>query len=151
MQSPDASHPYSRFHILIAAPNKTGTKARRTVLEEKGYTVAVASKSKDAMEWMAQEQTSLLIVDFSFDHSRGLAFLDEVRAAFPEIPTVLLADPLQEIEADTGNCCVDILVPKQFDEIPQLIRAVEKLQRRRKPRKQPKSIRATAKTTKKTG
>jgi CheY-like chemotaxis protein len=151
MQSPDAKRPPNNFNILIAAPNKAGTKARKIVLEETGYTVAVASKSKDAVDSIADGFTSLLIVDFSFEHGTGVAFLDQVRAEYPQLPTVLLADPLQEIEADVNNCCADVLVPKQFDEIPQLLRAVEKLQRRRKPRKQPKTIRAVGTKTKKTG
>ena len=140
MRTPQPKRLSNSIQILIAAANQAGTKARKLVLEEKGYAVVIASKSKDALQQLEENCPSVLIVDYSLEHGKGLALLDLVCESAPDMPTILLADPLQEIEADLSNCRADVVVAKQFDEIPQLLRSVEKLLRRRLPRKRPGTV-----------
>ncbi len=151
MQSTRPKRPITPHKILLAAANQAGAKARKTVLEEKGHHVILASKAKDALSHVENDGLALVIVDFNLEHGKGLALLDIVCAHETALPTILLADPLQEIEADCASCRPDIVVAKQFDEVPQLLKAVDKLLRRRVPRKRPMSIQSPPTPAKKHG
>ncbi|MCW5966448.1 MAG: response regulator [Bryobacterales bacterium] len=126
--------------ILLAAANQAGTKARKMVLEEKGHHVIVASKAKDALHHMENDGLALVIVDFNLEQGKGLTLLEEVCAHETALPTILLAEPVQEMELDGSSCRPDIVVAKQFDEVAQLLKAVDKLLRRRVPRKRPGNV-----------
>lgn len=151
MSLPPAKRSTLSQRILLAGPNQAGTKARKTVLEEKGHQVIVASRLKDALHHAENDAPCMAIVDFSVEHGKGLLLLDSLLEASPNLPTILLADPLQTIEADGSNCRPDLVVAKQFDEVPQLLKAVEKLSRRRVPRKKPVGIRKAATVARKHG
>lgn len=113
--------------------------------------MTVASKIKDAVEHAAENSLGLVIIDFNLEHGKGLSLLDSLCETAPQLPTILLAEPLQEIEVAGAGCRADLVVPKQFDEIPQLLKAVDKLLRRRLPRKMPGTVRKTAPAAKKHG
>lgn len=127
--------------LLLAAPNQTATKARKIVLEEKGYQVVSVHKKKDALQRLEDQSVSLLIVDFGVDHSSGLELIEQAAEASPDLPSILLVDALQEVSADLTDCRAAMIVSKQAEELAHLIRAVEKLLRRRNPRKRPAAIR----------
>ncbi|MCU0227975.1 MAG: response regulator [Bryobacterales bacterium] len=133
-------HPAQTHRILLAAANQVGTKARKVLLEEKGHEVLITSKAKDAMHHLEAGGLALVIVDCNLEHGKGLELLQEVCAHASGLPTILLADPVQGLELDGAACQPDIVVAKQFDEVTQLQRAVEKLLRRRVPRKKPGSV-----------
>jgi len=140
MQLSQRKRPTTPPTILIAAANQAGAKARKMVLEEKGYHVVSAHKSKDALQQLEGEEVSLLIVDFNLEHGKGLELIDQVADLMPTLPTILLADAMQALSEDLTDCRANMVIPKQFDEVSQLLRAVEKLLRRRTPRKRPGSV-----------
>ncbi len=140
MQPPQPKRSAQPHRILLAAASQVGTKARKILLEEKGHEVIVVSKAKDAMLQLESDNLALVIVDFNIEHGKGLDLLTEVCAHPSDLPTILLADPVQGIEVDAATCRPNIIVAKQFDEVTQLLKAVEKLLRRRVPRKRPGSL-----------
>lgn len=151
MQVHQPKRPLTPQKILIAAANLAGTKARKMVLEEKGHHVIVASKAKDALQHVENDGLALVIVDFNLEHGKGLALLEEVCAHKSALPTILLAEPVQELELDCASCRPDIVVSKQFDEVAQLLKAVEKLLRRRVPRKRPGNVQKPPSSSRKLG
>lgn len=141
MQTSQRKQPPPPPLLLLAAPNQTATKARKIVLEEKGYQVVSVHKKKDALQRLEEQQIALLIVDFSVDHSSGLELINQAAEVAPDLPSILLVDMLQEVSADLTDCRAAMVVPKQAEELSNLIRSVEKLLRRRSPRKRPSAIR----------
>lgn len=139
MPLPQPKRPAQPHRILLAAANQAGTKARKVVLEEKGHEVVMASKAKDALQHLEAGGLAVAVIDFNLEHGKGLELLQEVCTHYGGLPTILLADPVQGIHLDGAACQPDIVVAKQFDEVTQLQRAVEKLLRRRVPRKKPTS------------
>jgi CheY-like chemotaxis protein len=122
--------------ILLVDDNVNGSTARKTVLEELGHKIHVTSSGADALEQFSQHKFDLVVTDYKMPRMDGLELIVRLRMERPEILIVLVSgfvDTLGLNEAITG---ADAVIQKSANEVTHLVRAVNRLLRR-KPSKKP--------------
>ncbi len=120
--------------ILLVDGNAAGLAARKTVLEEAGHKVWVATGGVDAFDQFSNAKFDLVVTDHKMPRMDGLGLIKKLHATSPETPIVLLSgfvDALGLNEQTTGAAAV---IQKSSTEVPNLVRAVARLLNR-KPRK----------------
>jgi CheY-like chemotaxis protein len=118
--------------------NLNGSTARKTVLEELGHKIHMASSGAEALEQFSQHKFDLVVTDYRMPRMDGLELIVRLRKDQPEILIVLVSgfvDTLGLNEATTG---ADAVIQKSANEVTHLVRAVNRLLRR-KPSKKPVS------------
>ncbi len=123
--------------ILLVDGNPSGLAARKTVLEEHGHKVWVASSSADAFDQFSSHKFDLVVTDHKMPRMDGLGLIKNIQAISPDTPIVLLSgfvDALGLNEYTTGASAV---IQKSAHEVPHLVRAVTRLLKRKTPRKGP--------------
>jgi len=121
----------ARPRILLVDDNASGLAARKTVLEELGLKVFVATSGADALDQFASGPFDLVVTDYRMPRMDGLELIGRLRAIAPALPIVLLsgfAETLGLAEAATG---ADVVLQKSANEITHLVRAVNRLLRRK--------------------
>ncbi|MBZ5632995.1 MAG: response regulator [Acidobacteriia bacterium] len=122
--------------ILLVDDNVSGSTARKTVLEELGHKINVASSGADALEQFSQHKYDLVVTDYKMPRMDGLELIIRLRKQQPDIRIVMVSgfvDTLGLNEASTG---ADAVIQKSANEVTHLVRAVNRLLRR-KPAKKP--------------
>ena len=119
--------------ILLVDDNVSGSTARKTVLEELGHKIHVASNGADALEQFSQHKFDLIVTDYKMPRMDGLELIARLRKQTPDILIVMVSgfvDALGLNEASTG---ADAVIQKSANEVTHLVRAVNRLMRRKKP------------------
>ena len=121
--------------MLLVDGNKSGLAARKSVLQEAGYTVKTSGSAEDALELFGRYAFQLVITDYQLPGLSGADFIRELRTRNSALAVVLIsgfADALGLHEANTG---ADIVIQKSANEITHLVRAVKRLLNRKPARK----------------
>ena len=124
--------------ILLVDDNIRGSTARKTVLEELGHKIHMATSGAEALDQFAEHKYDLVVTDYKMPRMDGLELIGRLRKQKPEILIVLVSgfvDALGLNEATTG---ADAVIQKSANEVTHLVRAVNRLLRR-KPAKKPAS------------
>src|SRR5689334_125488 len=77
--------------ILLVDDNVSGSTARKTVLEELGHKIHVASSGADALEQFSQHKFDLVVTDYKMPRMDGLELIARLRKQQPEIRIVLVS------------------------------------------------------------
>jgi CheY-like chemotaxis protein len=136
LRNPSSSSVHGR--ILLVDDNVSGSNARKTVLEEIGHKISVASSGADALEQFSKLKYDLVVTDYKMPRMDGLELIVRLRKQEPGIAIILVSgfvDTLGMSEASTG---ADAVIQKSANEVTHLVRAVSRLLRR-KPAKKPVS------------
>ena len=116
--------------------NVNGSSARKTVLEELGHKISVASSGAEALEQFFQHKYDLVVTDYKMPRMDGLELIVRLRKQQADVGIILVSgfvDTLGLNEATTG---ADAVIQKSANEVTHLVRAVNRLLRR-KPSKKP--------------
>lgn len=111
--------------------NAAGLAARKTVLEEQGHKVWVASGVADALDQFAGHKFDVVVTDHKMPRMDGLSLITQIHGLSPDTPVVLLSgfvDALGLNEQTTGAAAV---IQKSSNEVPHLVRAVSRLMKRK--------------------
>jgi two-component system response regulator HydG len=132
----------TRRRILLVDDNANGLAARKSVLEELGFSIVTCTSGADALEqFSSRDAFDLVVTDYKMPRMDGLELIGRLRKHTPSLPIVLISgyvDTLGLNEASTG---ADVVIQKSANEVSHLIRAVNRLLR-----KSVKSQTATLKT-----
>ena len=135
--------------ILLVDDNSLGLAARRSVLEELGHQVRTSGTATDALELCVKHNFDVVVTDYKMPKMNGVEFITRLRKLHPSTSVILIsgfADTLGLDEASTG---ADIVLQKSNNEVPQLIRAVNRLLRKQQaPPKKPSSSQPGSKNDK---
>ena len=121
------------LRILLIDDNKHGLVARRTVLEQQGHKVTVAAGGQEGLDQFAAHPFDLVVTDYRMPEVNGQQVIRKIRQQSPQTPIVLLSgyvDSLGLTEQSTG---ADVVLSKGPTEVQVLLRAIERLSRRRIP------------------
>jgi CheY-like chemotaxis protein len=135
LRSAPARSPHGR--ILLVDGNAAGLAARKSVLEEAGHKVSVATGGADAFEQFSNHNFDLVVTDHKMPRMDGLSLIKKLHTASPDTPVVLLSgfvDALGLNEQTTGASAV---IQKSSTEVPNLVRAVARLLTRKPAKKGP--------------
>jgi len=147
MRSPAPSPSCS---ILLVDDNRLGLVARKSVLEELGHRITTAQEGAEALEQFQREHFDLVVTDYKMPRMNGVELIKKIRALDATVPVILISgytDALGLTEATTG---ADAVVPKSANEVPHLVRSVNRLLRRR-PAKKPVASRQLAAKARRAG
>jgi len=118
--------------------NVNGSTARKTVLEELGHKINVASSGADALEQFSQHKYDLVVTDYRMPRMDGLELIVRLRKLAPDIPIVLISGFVDALGLNEATSGADSVIQKSANEVNHLVRAVNRLLRR-KPSKKPAS------------
>jgi DNA-binding response OmpR family regulator len=88
----------------------------RVNLEAEGYRVLGAANLTQARTALAESEPAVVLLDVHVGSEDGLAFLDEIREGYPELPVVLLTGSV-EIDRVRGRADGAIAKPFELDEL----------------------------------
>ncbi len=121
--------------ILLVDGNSAGLAARKTILEEQGHKVWVATGVADAFDQFSGHKFDVVVTDHKMPRMDGLSLIKKIHSISPDTPVVLLSgfvDALGLNEQTTGAAAV---IQKSANEVPQLVRAVARMLNRKAPKK----------------
>ncbi len=134
--------------ILLVDDNTLGLVARKSVLEELGYSISTAAEGETALAQFVAGGFDLIITDYKMPKMNGLELITRIRERSRDVPIILIsgyADALGLTESNTG---ADAVIPKSANEVHHLVRSVNRLLRRTAPKKPAASQRPQAKQAK---
>jgi DNA-binding NtrC family response regulator len=123
--------------ILLVDGNSAGLAARKTVLEEQGHKVSIATGVTDALEQFSSHKIDLVVTDHKPPRMDGLGLIKKIHTLSADTPVVLLSgfvDALGLNEQTTGAVAV---IQKSANEVQQLVRAVARVLKRKPMKKRP--------------
>jgi two-component system, OmpR family, response regulator CpxR len=134
--------------ILLVDDNAHGLSARKTVLEELGHRIATASSGTDALDQFAHLKFDLVVTDFRMPRMDGVELIHRLRSLTPDLPIILLSGYVDSMGLSEEGTGADVVIQKSANEVAHLVRAVNRLLKR-KPAKKPVSGEAASKTKRK--
>jgi CheY-like chemotaxis protein len=130
------------FHVLLIDDNRNGLLARKSVLEEQGFSVTAFSLPEEALQAFHGSAFDLIITDYRMPKLNGIDVIRIIRETKPQIPVILISGMVDALGLDEKNTGADAVIPKNASEIPHLVRAVNRLLRTGTPKKPPMSLTA---------
>ena len=139
--------PLERAFILLVDDNKHGLAVRKSVLEEMGHTVTLASSGAEALEQFAHQKFDMVITDYKMPRMDGLELIAELRELTPELPIILVSGFVDALGLNEQNTRADAVIQKSANEVSHLQRAVGRLLSRKPPKKPAQNKAAAAKAS----
>jgi CheY-like chemotaxis protein len=136
LRRPSEDSPHAK--ILLVDDNSNGLKARKSVLEEQGHTVAIASGGEGALECFRREKFDLVITDYKMPPGMdGVQLISRLRELCPDQRIILLSGFADTLGLSQENTKADAVIQKSAQEVPHLLRAVDRLVHQKSARKPP--------------
>lgn len=129
--------PPAQARILMVDDNRSGLAARKAVLEELGHRITTATGGEDALEAFAAGKFDMVVTDFRMPRMDGAELIRRLRGIEPGIPAIILSAFVDTLGLSEGSTGADVVLPKSANEIPHLVRAVNRILRRRTAKKPP--------------
>ena len=127
------------LRVLLIDDNRHGLVARRTVLEQLGHTVALASSGQAGVDRFSSEPFDVVVTGYRMPEFSGLQVIRKLRQLSPKTPIVLLSGYVESLGLDEHSTGADIVLSKGPGEVQELVRAITRLSKRRPPAKPPGS------------
>lgn len=127
--------PLKQPTILLVDMSRQGCAARKTVLQEEGFAVLMATNGEDALEILQTNRIDLVITDFRVPRLTSGELIRKVREGKPEMPIVLLSGFVATHGLTEESTGADVVLEKGPHEVAQMVRAVSRLLSRRTRRK----------------
>src|ERR1700733_5117856 len=124
--------------ILLVDDNSLGLAARRSVLEELGHRVLTSGTAAEALELCGKHGFDIVVTDYKMPKMNGVELISRLRKLHPASAVILISGFTDALGLDEANTGADIVLQKSNNEVPQLIRAVNRLLRKKQqPPKKP--------------
>ena len=123
--------------ILLVDDNRDGLLVRRSLLEELGYRVHIASNGEEGLKLFEASNFDVVVTDHCIPGMNGVELIARIRKVNPNARIILLSgfvEPLGLTEENTG---ADAVIAKNGNEPVQLGRSVKRLVTRGPARKPP--------------
>jgi len=129
------SSPAANPNILLVDDNRDGLIVRRSLLEEVGYRVEIATNGEEGLKLFESYPFDVVVTDYRMPRMNGAELIQRIRQLNPHARIILLSgfvDPLGLTEEVTG---ADIVIAKSSHEPVHLLSWVKRLLNRatRKP------------------
>jgi CheY-like chemotaxis protein len=135
--------------ILLVDDNSLGLAARRSVLEELGHRVLTSGTGSEALELCGKHNFDVVVTDYKMPKMNGVELIGRLRKLHPSTAVILISGFTDTLGLDEASTGADVVLQKSNNEVPQLIRAVNRLLRRQQtPPKKSVGSQSTAKTDK---
>src|SRR5436190_12120181 len=129
-----AKQPASGLNLLLIDDNSRGLLARKVVLAEQGYVVTSCNSPEEALEHFESNHFDIVVTDYRMPKMDGIQLIARFRAIRP-VPIVLMSCMVEVLGLNESNTGADAVVAKNMHELPNMLRAVNRLAL--KPAKKP--------------
>ena len=136
-------------HVLLVDDNRSGMMARRSVLEELGYTTEGATDPRKALDMFRKAHYDLVVTDFKMPELNGMELIGKLRAEKPGIPVILISGFVDSLGLTEKNTGANSVIMKSANEVQHLVRSAARLLK--SPRKPARSEGGAPAARKKTG
>lgn len=113
--------------ILLVDDNTDGMLARRSVLEELGYSVIPAGCGSDALKLVEKESFDLVITDYKMSPVNGLDLIKRLREGGFSKPIILLTGFADNLGLRAETTGADVVIQKSANEVVTLVRHAKRL------------------------
>jgi CheY-like chemotaxis protein len=135
MKFSNAASSLPSLKILLIDDNRQGLMARKSVLEEQGYSITTSPSGEDGLERFASEDFDLVVTDYKMPRMNGKEVIVAVKKERPGTPVVLISGMVDALGLTEQNTGADVVLAKSSNEVSHLIRAVNRLLRAKTPKK----------------
>jgi CheY-like chemotaxis protein len=132
--------------VLLVNSNKSGLAARKAILEEVGHRVTAAANGEDAWEQLSKAGFDLVVTEYKMGRMNGVELIKKIRGLEPAIPVIMLSGYVEALGLTESTTGADVVLAKSANEVPQLMRAVSRLLRRKAKKPPGSKARATSQT-----
>src|SRR5947209_426998 len=137
---------------ILLINDTRGMMARRTALERYGHKVAVAPSVQEGLDQLTSQTFDLVVTVYRMANSSGQQVIEKIRQHDPQILIVVLSGYVEILGLTEQSTGADVVLSKGPHEVQDLLRAIDRLSRRRIPTKPPGSVRTGSRAPKgKTG
>ncbi len=126
--------------ILLVDDNAHGLSARKSVLEELGHVIETAPGGAEALECLSRHKFDLVVTDYKMQSMDGLELIGRLREQSPDLPIILISGFVDSLGLSEDNTHADVVIQKSANEVSHLVRAVNRLLRRKPAKKPPASV-----------
>ena len=129
--------PSTHSKVLLVDDNRDGLLVRKTLLEEGGYTVEIATNGEEGLKQFQASTFDVVVTDYKMPRMNGAELIERIRKLNPNARIILLSgfvDPLGLTEETT---VADVVIAKSANEPAHLLRWVRRLVNRAATRKPP--------------
>ena len=116
-----------RWVILLVDDNIDGNSARRSVLQELGYTVVPAGSGPEALALIDKQDFDLVVTDYRMSPMNGLELIKSMRERGFGKHTILLTGFAENLGLRPETTGADIVIQKSANEIVILVRHIKRL------------------------
>lgn len=116
--------------ILLVDDNAHGLTARKMILMDHGYSVETALSGEEAWELFQKDRFDVVVTDYRMTGMDGLELIRLIRAAETPSRIILLSGFIGCMGMTEQSTGADELIAKSNKEVPELLRAVDKLSAR---------------------
>mgnify|MGYP005812450091 CR=1 FL=1 len=116
-----------KVRILLVDDNSYGVAARKSLLEELGFSIVTSGSVEDALKLFDPALFDLVITDFRLPDQDGLILIHEVRRRAPAIAIILISGFVDTLGFDEKVTGADVVIQKSANEVNHLLRAVSRL------------------------
>jgi CheY-like chemotaxis protein len=88
--------------ILLVEDEVLLREGVQETLEMFGYTVIGAGDGLEALEWLEQTPISLIITDLVMPKMNGVAFIEQVRIKYPNLPIIVASGSTESVTSRLG-------------------------------------------------
>lgn len=88
-----------------------------------------------ALEELDRQNFDLVITDYRMPRVNGLEFIRQLRERVPNIPVILISGFVDAMGLNESNTGADVVIQKSANEVQHLIRSVNRLLKRKTPKK----------------
>lgn len=131
------STPSNPARILLVDDNANGLAARKSVLQELGHRITTASCGATALEQLGAQKFDLVVTDYKMPRMDGLELIRRLRKQAPELPIILISGYTDALGLNEDSTGADAVLQKSANEVSHLVRAVNRLLRRKPMAKKP--------------
>ncbi len=137
---------------ILLINDTLGMMARRAALERHGHKVALAPSVQEGLDQLTSQTFDLVVTVYRMDNSSGQQVIEKIRQHDPQILIVVLAGYVEILGLTEQSTGADVVLSKGPLEVQGLLRAIDRLSRRRIPANPPGSVRTGSQAPKgKTG
>src|ERR1700704_4980786 len=97
-------------HLLLVDDNKNGLMARKSLLEEQGFSITTATNGEEAFEAISKVTFDLLVTDFRMPKMNGIEFITRARVLYPGLPVILLSGFVEAVGLDAKSTAADVVI-----------------------------------------
>jgi CheY-like chemotaxis protein len=114
-------------HILVVDDEQDVRNILVRAFEIKGYRVSAAEAGHEALRLVKLDPPDLLIADLQMEDSDGLELIEEIKAAYPDLPVILLTGMV--FDAGVIRDTINKKVSAYLDKTCSLQRLTQEVQR----------------------